>query len=232
MPKYYEVILPTTKRPTYFVTSKSTDKFAPNTFVIVETSRGKELGRISNLPPIIAETSPTKPKNFTSASNKNTQNIILKIAKPDEIKRAKQRELQAQEAKSIIKQRVEFYGLEMSIQAVSINLDGTHITINFYSPGRVDFRQLVKDLNSRLNMKIELYQIGPRDRAILLGDYGICGNSLCCKNWLRDFFSVTSKVARSQGIPLNPNKTYGSCGCLMCCLKFEREELDNKQSER
>ena len=232
MNKYYEVILPMTKRPVYFATPKITDEYAPNTLVIVETSRGKELGRISNLPPIFAENSPTKIKISTSNPNKSKKNIILKLAKADDIKKAKQREIQAQEAQKLIKQRIELYNLDMSIQAVSINLEGTHIIINFYSPGRVDFRQLVKDLGSKLSMKIELYQIGPRDRAILLGDCGVCGRGLCCKNWLRDFSSVTSKVARSQGLSLTPNKSYGACGCLMCCLKFEREELDNNQNEQ
>lgn len=226
MKKYYEIILPATKIPIFFEAVDGVE-YQPGQKVIVESSRGRELGTIAISPPLFSETSPNRTGALVSANNQNASNIIIGNASKEDIILSKERELQGKQALKLVKERVEFHKLAMRVLSASITLDGSRIVIEFYAEQRVDFRSLVHDLASKLKMRIELRQIGPRDRAILVGGRGVCGRSLCCSAWLRDFSSVSIKMAKNQKMPLNPGKVSGACGRLMCCLKFESSPLDN-----
>jgi len=222
--KYYEVMLPTIKRPAYFAAQSLTDEFLPGERVIVETTRGQELGVVSNLPPKLTETPPLNIDSVTAAANRNAAHIILRRANAEDSVLAKQRELQALEALKTVKEKVHELDLQMKILAAFIPLSGNYMVIKYYAQKRVDFRILVKELSSKLKMRIEMNQIGPRDRAILTKGQGICGCSLCCSVWLQDLSSISIKMAKSQGMSLNPGRAAGVCGRLMCCLKFEQDD--------
>ena len=114
----------------------------------------------------------------------------------------------------------------MKLVEVEYSFDGTKIIFFFTSDGRVDFRELVKDLASKFHTRIELRQIGVRDEAKMLGGIGICGQPYCCKQFLSDFQPVSIKMAKEQGLSLNPTKISGSCGRLMCCLKYEQDAYE------
>ena len=149
------------------------------------------------------------------------------MATPQIILQAKERELEAVQALKLARERVQAYQLPMRLLGAFINLDHNRIVFEFCADKRIDFRALVRDLAARLKMRVELRQMGPRDRAILLGGRGICGRQLCCAIWLQDFSSVSVKMAKNQGLSLNPHKVSGACGRLMCCLKFEQASYDN-----
>ncbi len=220
MKKYYEVHLSATKVPIFFEAVNGAE-YPPGQKVVVEGVRGRELGTIAESPPLLSDTSPNRVASLVSAANLNLPNIITGPASKEDIILAKERELQGTQALKLVKERVEFHKLAMRVLSASITLDGSRIVIEFYAEQRVDFRALVHDLASKLKMRIELRQIGPRDRAILMGGRGVCGRSLCCSAWLSDFSSVSIKMAKNQKMPLNPGKVSGACGRLMCCLKFE-----------
>ena len=117
---------------------------------------------------------------------------------------------------------VEENGLEMKLVSVEYSFDASRIVFFFTADGRVDFRELVKDLAAHFHTRIELRQIGVRDEAKMLGGIGICGQTYCCSRFLNDFQTVSIKMAKEQGLSLNPTKVSGSCGRLMCCLKYEQ----------
>ena len=127
---------------------------------------------------------------------------------------------------SICRQRIEKHGLEMKLVDVEYNFEGSKILFFFTSEGRVDFRELVKDLAGIFKTRIELRQIGVRDEARMLGGLGICGRPFCCAQFLDDFQPVSIKMAKTQGLSLNPVKISGSCGRLMCCLKYEQDAYE------
>lgn len=220
MKKYYEVSILASKAPLFFEALNGTE-YNSGQKVIVEGARGRELGTVTDSPPLLSDTSPNRTATLVSATNPGVPSIIVGPTSKEDIILAKERELQGNQALKLIKERVKFHKLAMRILSASITLDGSRIVIEFYAEQRVDFRALVHDLASKLKMRIELRQIGPRDRAILMGGRGVCGRNLCCSAWLRDFSSVSIKMAKNQKIPLNPGKVSGACGRLMCCLKFE-----------
>ncbi|MGM9992379.1 MAG: stage 0 sporulation family protein [Candidatus Bruticola sp.] len=220
MKKYYEVILPAIKAPTFFEAIDGAD-YQPNQKVVTESARGKELGTISAAPPVYANSSPNKVETLSNTNKHSTPSLIIGAASKENIVLAKEQELQAAQALKIIKARVIYHNLPMNILSAYITLDGTRIIIEFYAEQRIDFRVLVHDLAARLKKRVELRQIGPRDRAILVGGRGVCCRRLCCSSWLRDFSSVSIKMAKNQKMPLAPGKVSGACGRLMCCLKFE-----------
>ena len=118
----------------------------------------------------------------------------------------------------------------MKLVSVEYSFDGGRIVFFFTADGRVDFRELVKDLAARFHTRIELRQIGVRDEAKMLGGLGICGQPYCCKQFLNDFQTVSIKMAKEQGLSLNPTKVSGSCGRLMCCLKYEQDAYEHLRS--
>lgn len=183
--------------------------------VIVETQNGNGFGIVSEA-------------NFEVQEEKIVSPLkkMLRFANEKDIKRLEENKKKEQEAFVICEQLVAQHQLDMKLVEVEYSFDGTKIIFFFTSDGRVDFRELVKDLASKLHTRIELRQIGVRDEAKMLGGIGICGQPYCCKQFLSDFQPVSIKMAKEQGLSLNPTKISGSCGRLMCCLKYEQDAYE------
>ena len=187
--------------------------------VIVETQNGNELG-------IIAEANhQVNDEDLVSPLKK-----VLRFATEKDLKRAEENKRKAADALKICEELVLQHKLDMKLVEVEYSFDGGKIVFFFTSDGRVDFRELVKDLAARFHTRIELRQIGVRDEAKLLGGLGICGQPYCCKRFLNDFQPVSIKMAKEQGLSLNPTKISGSCGRLMCCLKYEEDAYSHLAS--
>ena len=183
--------------------------------VIVETQNGTEMGTVSAANHEVDNGAIVKPlrKVLRKATEKD-------MARRDENKRKEK------EAFGICEELVSAHKLDMKLVDVEYSFDAGKIVFFFTSDGRVDFRELVKDLASRFHTRIELRQIGVRDEAKMLGGLGICGRPYCCKQFLNDFQPVSIKMAQEQGLSLNPTKISGSCGRLMCCLKYEQDAYE------
>lgn len=183
--------------------------------VIVETQNGTEMGTVSAANHEVDNGAIVKPlrKVLRKATEKD-------MARRDENKRKEK------EAFGICEELVSAHKLDMKLVDVEYSFDSSKIVFFFTSDGRVDFRELVKDLASRFHTRIELRQIGVRDEAKMLGGLGICGRPYCCKQFLNDFQPVSIKMAKEQGLSLNPTKISGSCGRLMCCLKYEQDAYE------
>ena len=177
--------------------------------VVVETVRGVELGIVS----------PLGKKDEPQEEVKS----IIRVATEQDLKTAKEQEKQFPRITKITNDLIDKYKLEMKLVNVSLTLDGTKVIYNYVCEDRVDFRDLVKDLASQLKLRIELRQIGIRDQAKIIGGIGFCGKECCCKKYLNDFDKVSIKMAKAQGLSLNPTKISGICGRLMCCLAYENE---------
>lgn len=187
--------------------------------VVVETQNGNELG-------IIAEANhQINDEDIVSPLKK-----VLRIATEKDLKRVEENKKKAADALKICEKLVEQHKLDMKLVEVEYSFDGGKIVFFFTSDGRVDFRELVKDLAAKFHTRIELRQIGVRDEAKLLGGLGICGQPYCCKRFLSDFQPVSIKMAKEQGLSLNPTKISGSCGRLMCCLKYEEDAYSHLAS--
>ena len=183
--------------------------------VIVETQNGTEMGTVSAANHEVDNGAIVKPlrKVLRKATEKD-------MARRDENKRKEK------EAFGICEELVSAHKLDMKLVDVEYSFDAGKIVFFFTSDGRVDFRELVKDLASRFHTRIELRQIGVRDETKMLGGLGICGRPYCCKQFLNDFQPVSIKMAKEQGLSLNPTKISGSCGRLMCCLKYEQDAYE------
>lgn len=190
-------------------------KINPGDYVVVETSRGVECARAVGGNKKVEEDSIVSP--LKSVSRIATQNDL------DVLESNRKKEKEAYE---ICNRKIEEHDLDMSLSEVEYSFDGSKITFYFTADGRVDFRELVKDLASTFRTRIELRQIGVRDEAKMIGGLGICGRPFCCSTFLKDFHSVSIKMAKSQGLSLSPGKISGSCGRLMCCLQYEQNSYD------
>ncbi|MCQ2486654.1 MAG: stage 0 sporulation family protein [Clostridia bacterium] len=186
------------------------------TNVIVETARGVECGTVALSNHEVPEediVAPLKP--------------IIRIATEEDLKTIeKNRELE-KKAFDTCQEKIEKHNLEMKLIDVEYTFDGKKILFYFTADGRVDFRELVKDLAAVFKTRIELRQIGVRDEAKMVGGLGICGRPLCCNNHLSEFAPVSIKMAKEQGLSLNPTKISGTCGRLMCCLKYEQDSYEH-----
>lgn len=184
--------------------------------VIVESAGGLSFGTVSEGEHMVPE----------EAVVKELKKVIRKATDKDiaQLSENRQRE---EKAFSICERKISEHNLEMKLVSVEYSFDGSKITFFFTADGRVDFRDLVKDLVSHFHTRIELHQIGVRDEARMLGGLGICGRPYCCKQFLNDFEPVSIKMAKEQGLSLNPTKISGSCGRLMCCLKYEQNAYDD-----
>lgn len=180
--------------------------------VIVETARGLEFGTVTMEETEIKESEIVAP----------LKNIIRTATEKDRRKHKQNLEKKA-EALRICQEKIDAHKLEMKLIDVEYTFDNSKVVFYFTADGRVDFRELVKDLAAVFRMRIELRQIGVRDEAKMLGGVGNCGRGLCCSTWLADFEPVSIKMAKVQNLSLNPSKISGICGRLMCCLKFENE---------
>jgi len=181
-------------------------------YVIVEHDRGLDYGQIVSPKEAVAD------KNSKEAPKK-----IVRLAREYDIRQIQDNRLKAKEAFSICTKKIEECKLEMKLVQAEYSFDRSKIIFYFTADGRVDFRNLVKDLAKIFKARIELRQIGVRDEARLFGGFGSCGRELCCRKFLKDFEPVTIKMAKEEGLPLNPPKISGLCGRLMCCLYFEYE---------
>lgn len=180
--------------------------------VIVETARGVEFGTVSlGITKMKREdlSKPLKP--------------VLRIANEEDHKQHIENESRKDETMAICQELVQKRNLDMKLVDVEFTISGNKVIFYFTADGRVDFRELVKDLASVFHMRIELRQVGSRDEAKMLGGIGNCGKSLCCTTWLSDFQPVSIKMAKNQNLSLNPTKISGVCGRLMCCLKYEND---------
>lgn len=180
--------------------------------VIVDTARGTEFGTIAVANKEVEESEvfqPLKP--------------ITRRATKKDIQKVEENEKKLPKILETARLEVEKSGLEMKITGVEIPFDSSKVIIYFTAPARIDFRDLVKTLVSSLHHRIDLHQIGSRDEAKLLGGIAPCGRVCCCNSFLPDFKTVTIKMAKNQGLSLNPSKISGLCGRLMCCLEYENE---------
>ncbi len=184
--------------------------------VVVETANGRELAFCSQGVHAVADDRVVPPLQ-----------PVLRVATAADLRIAEQNKAREAEAFTICKKKIADHGLEMKLVDVECSFDGNKITFFFTSDGRVDFRELVKDLASVFRSRIELRQIGVRDEAKMLGGLGICGRPFCCSQFLNEFYPVSTKMAKVQNMSLNPKKISGCCGRLMCCLRYEQEAYED-----
>ena len=180
--------------------------------VIVETVRGQEIGTV------VVENQMTEQKEkFTPLSP------VIRVATPEDIETDKQNREKEKSAFATCEEKIKKHGLEMELVDVEYTFDNNKIIFFFVADGRVDFRELVKDLASVFKTRIELRQIGVRDETRMIGGLGICGRKVCCASFLSEFTPVSVKMAKDQSLSTNPQKISGTCGKLICCLNFEEE---------
>ncbi|MEZ4599462.1 MAG: stage 0 sporulation family protein [Syntrophotaleaceae bacterium] len=184
----------------------------PGDFVIVETDRGRALGSIVYFPREIAESE--APDNLKQ---------VLRPASDKDLQLADESRTREKEAFQFCMERIQARQMEMKLVKAEYLFDASKIIFFFTADGRVDFRELVKDLAHHFHTRIEMRQIGVRDEAKLTGGLGVCGRELCCCTFLSNFAPVSVKMAKEQGLALNPNKISGQCGRLLCCLNYEYE---------
>lgn len=184
--------------------------------VIVETSRGIEIGTV-----VIGKKELSEGENFSKPLKG-----VLRIANDDDRRTCRENKEREKEAFKICAEKIKKHNLEMKLVEVEYSFDGSKILFYFTADGRIDFRELVKDLATVFRTRIELRQIGVRDESKTLGSIGICGRSLCCSQFLGEFVPVSIKMAKEQGLSLNPAKISGACGRLMCCLKYEQDTYE------
>ena len=183
--------------------------------VIVETSKGLEIADCCQGNHMVEDTAVIQPLR-----------PVVRVATRDDLRVAQINKQREKEAYEICKKKIAEHGLDMKLVDVECNFEGNKTTFFFTSDGRVDFRELVKDLACIFRNRIELRQIGVRDEAKMLGGLGICGRPFCCSKFLSDFQPVSTKMAKVQSMSLNPSKISGSCGRLMCCLRYEQEAYE------
>jgi cell fate regulator YaaT (PSP1 superfamily) len=179
--------------------------------VVVETDRGPSLAKVAHV-------------EFAASERFKEQALkaVLRLATERDMDEA--RRLTPEHAVEFSRELVEKLGLKMTVLQAEIQFGGNKAILYFSAPGRVDFRELVKDLASGLKARVELKQVGARDEAKLVGGIGICGREYCCSSFLRDFLPVSIKMAKNQNLALNPSKVSGGCGRLLCCLTYENDQ--------
>ncbi len=182
---------------------------------IVDTARGHELGDVACGNRMVREKDIVQPLRS-----------VIRIATDEDIRHGEENRKKEREAFTICLKKIEDHGLDMKLVDVEYTFDNSKLLFYFTSAGRVDFRELVKDLASVFRTRIELRQIGIRDEAKLMGGLGVCGRPLCCASFLSDFVQVSIKMAKEQNLSLNSTKISGSCGRLMCCLRYEHDTYE------
>lgn len=186
-----------------------------NDFVVVETVRGIEFGHVVLGPKEIEEDEIVSPLKK-----------VLRVALDEDFQVHRENKKKAQDAIIICQEKVNEHGLRMKLVDVEYTFDNNKVIFYFTADGRIDFRELVKDLASIFRTRIELRQIGVRDEAKAVGGVGPCGRKVCCKEFLGEFEPVSIKMAKEQSLSLNPTKISGLCGRLMCCLKYEQDTYE------
>jgi len=181
--------------------------------VIVETARGLEMGEI-----VITDT-----EKMNEKINKPLKQVV-RLANAEDLQCADEFKQREGEALVDCTKIIEKLKLPMKLISTEYNIDGSRLTVFFSAEGRIDFRELVRELSRNLKVRVEMRQIGPRDEAKLLSGFGRCGRALCCASFLGEFNPVSIKMAKEQGLPLSPMKISGLCGRLLCCLGYEFEQ--------
>lgn len=184
-------------------------------FVIVETARGIECGEVSR-----------GNHNIPDGGFDKELKPLIRVADGVDIRRMRQNRADERSAIDICAQRIEAHGLKMKLVDAEYTLDRNKLIFYFTADSRVDFRDLVKDLAGQFHTRIELRQIGVRDESKMLGGLGLCGQPFCCSRFLKSFQPVSIKMAKEQGLSLNPAKISGACGRLMCCLAYEQKSYE------
>ena len=187
--------------------------------VILENDEGEDIGTVAIPNRKISEEKLTAPLKK-----------VLRIANPKDLKHYNECKKKEEEAFEYCNKKIKEFNLEMNLTDVECKFDNTKLMFFFTADGRIDFRDLVKDLAAKYRTRIELRQIGVRDEIKRLGGNGVCGRELCCCSFLSDFETVSIKMAKDQNLALNPSKISGNCGRLMCCLKYEDEVYQEKLS--
>ena len=185
--------------------------------VIVETSAGEELAEV-----VVSKRSIPEEKLVAPLKQ------VIRIATPKDLKHDEENKKKEKEAFTICEEKIKKYQLDMHLTDVEYKFDNSKILFYFTANGRIDFRDLVRDLAAIYKTRIELRQIGVRDKVKKIGGNGVCGRELCCCTFLSDFETVSIKMAKEQNVSLNPSKISGNCGRLMCCLKYESEVYEEK----
>jgi cell fate regulator YaaT (PSP1 superfamily) len=185
-------------------------KFKVGDYVIVEQDRGLDYGQVVSEPETILEKSQEEPVYK-----------IVRVATSEDVSQIDRNKRKIKGVISLCMKKIAEHKLEMKLVDAEYSFDRTKIIFYFTAEGRVDFRELVKELAKAFRVRIELRQIGVRDEAKMLGGFGPCGKTLCCASFLKDFEPVTMRMAKDQNLPLNPAKISGLCGRLMCCLSYE-----------
>lgn len=189
-------------------------------FVIVETVQGEEYGEV-----LIAN------RHIEDEKILNPLKTVIRIATPKDKKHYEECKKKEKEAFKVCQDKIKEHNLEMTLTDVEYKFDNSKLLFYFTADGRIDFRELVKDLAAIYKTRIELRQIGVRDEVKRIGGNGVCGRELCCCSFLRDFETVSIKMAKEQNLSLNPAKVSGNCGRLMCCLKYEEDVYKDKLSK-
>ena len=195
-------------------------EFEKGQCAIVETARGVELGEVAVANRMVDDSKIVAPLKD-----------VVRVATEEDKRQFSENEKKAEEAYKVCEQKIKEHNLDMKLVDVEYTFDNTKLLFYFTADGRIDFRDLVKDLAAIYKTRIELRQIGVRDEVKMLGGYGMCGRELCCCNHLSDLNPVSIKMAKEQGLSLNPSKISGVCGRLMCCLKHEQEVYEEKLSK-
>ena len=187
--------------------------------VIVETSLGEELGEVV-----------AKKKLLPNTKLNTHLKPIIRVANNKDLKHYEDNKKKEKEAFKTCESKIKKFGLDMHLTDVEYSFDNSKVLFYFTADGRIDFRELVKELASIFKTRIELRQIGVRDEVKRIGGNGVCGRELCCCSFLNNFEAVSIKMAKEQNMSLNPSKISGTCGRLMCCLKYEQEVYEDKLS--
>lgn len=197
-------------KPAEEPSSESAKKVKVGDYVIIEAERGKEYGQV------ISEV-----ESVSEAEIEAPLRSIVRVATREDLRQIQENKKKTKEAMEICGKKIAEHKLNMKLVDAEHSFDRSKFIFYFTADGRVDFRDLVKDLARQFKARIELRQIGVRDEAKIFGGYGPCGRVLCCKSFLKDFEPVTVRMAKDQNLPLNPTKISGVCGRLMCCLGYE-----------
>jgi cell fate regulator YaaT (PSP1 superfamily) len=184
-------------------------------YVVVESAHGLSCGRVVISPDQVIE---------NQASNQSDMKSILRIATQEDMDKMEAAREKAHESLRVARAKASEQGLDMTLASGEYDLDGGQFTAYFSAQERVDFRGLVRDLSRDLGARVQLLQVGDRDRAKLVDGFDICGERLCCSSWMTNFPAVSIRMAKEQDLPLNPQKISGVCGRLYCCLTFEYED--------
>ncbi|MBQ7289005.1 MAG: stage 0 sporulation family protein [Clostridia bacterium] len=187
-------------------------KYEPGDMVMVNTARGLECGEVAS-----------GNKSVDDSQIVGELKSVVRPATKEDLNRVEQNRKKEKQAMEVCEQKIVEHGLDMHLVDVELSFDGSKMLFYFTADGRIDFRNLVKDLAATFHTRIELRQIGVRDEAKMLGGLGICGQPFCCSRFLNDFHPVSIKMAKEQGLSLNPTKISGTCGRLMCCLQYEHD---------